>query len=242
MPANTTGAMRKRQQIDQAGRMMFVWIAVASVVVGMAAVGSVFLTQKLLFNQKVISEKQKTVSTLRANIENVGELKQNIVALNSNQQLLKLVAKSDDRPLQVILDAMPATGNTPALGASIKDKITQGVDGLRLESIAMTPSQDELPQTTDDATAVSSSSDDEQSTASIPSSVRTIDFRLEFTGSLASFHEVLQRFERSIRTVTFTDFEFEGSDNPSELTLRVSGQAYYQPTRTLTLTDKEVRP
>lgn len=240
--ATATGAIRKRQQIDRAGRMMFIWIAAASVIVGMAAVGAVFIGQKLFFNQKVIEEKRQTVSTLQDNISNIETLKQNIVALNSNSRLMGLVAKEGDRPLQVVLDAMPATGNTPALGASIKDKLTQGINGLKLESISIDPSAEELPATDDEEASSLNSDSSDSGERTLPGKVQPITFTLELSGNLTAFHELLQRFERSIRTINVTSFEFEGSEDPNAMKLRVRGEAYYQPTRTLDLVDKEVRP
>jgi len=50
MKPNDT-ALRKRTQISQANRTMFLWIAGASALVGFALVASIFLGQKLLFNE-----------------------------------------------------------------------------------------------------------------------------------------------------------------------------------------------
>ena len=67
-------ALRKRQQIAKANRMMFLWIAGVSVVVGIALVASIFLAQKAFFNEKVLAEKSKTASTLVKNNKVVGVL------------------------------------------------------------------------------------------------------------------------------------------------------------------------
>ena len=72
MKPNDT-ALRKRTQISKANRTMFLWIAGASALVGFAVVTSIFLGQQLLFNEKVLLEKNKTVSTLNANNKIVEE-------------------------------------------------------------------------------------------------------------------------------------------------------------------------
>jgi len=52
-------AIRKRTQIAKANRTMFLWVAVISALVGFALVGSLFLIQKAVFNEKVLTEKNK---------------------------------------------------------------------------------------------------------------------------------------------------------------------------------------
>lgn len=237
--ATQTGALRKRQQIDKAGRMMFIWIAIAAAVVGMSAVGAVFIGQKLLFNQKVMMEKQKTVSTLRKNITNVEELSKNILALNSNEKLVGLTAKESDKPLQVVLDALPAYGNSPALGASLKDKLFAGVNGLTVETISVKPTASEAAILADGSTTDTNAG---ETTTTLPDGVEQIEFDFEVKGNLDAFRELLQRLERSIRTIDVTALSFEGADDRNQLTLRVSGVAYYQLTRTVDLTEKEVKP
>ena len=60
-------SIRKRQQIFKANRMMFLWVAMASAVIGFALVISISLMQRIIYNQKVIGEKNKTYSTLANN-------------------------------------------------------------------------------------------------------------------------------------------------------------------------------
>ena len=57
-------AFRKRTQIAIANRIMFLWVAGVSVIFGFALVAIIFLSQMLMFNQRVIHEKETTVATL----------------------------------------------------------------------------------------------------------------------------------------------------------------------------------
>ena len=100
-------ALRKRQQIAKANRTMFLWVTAISAIVGVCLVASLFLFQKMMFNEKVLSEKQHTVSVLRNNNAAIEKLKENVKVLNTNQALLDSRAKAEDKQLQVILDALP---------------------------------------------------------------------------------------------------------------------------------------
>ncbi|MEG8141938.1 hypothetical protein, partial [Acinetobacter baumannii] len=76
-------ALRKSQQIAKANRRLFLWVAGVSAVVGIAAVVSLFLVQKALFNNKVLAEMSKTASTLEKNNDAVEELQNQIRKLNT---------------------------------------------------------------------------------------------------------------------------------------------------------------
>lgn len=47
-------AIHKRQQIEQSSRVMFLWVAGASVIVGFALVISWFLVQQIIFKERVL--------------------------------------------------------------------------------------------------------------------------------------------------------------------------------------------
>ena len=105
-------SIRKRQQIFKANRMMFLWVAMASAVIGFALVISISLMQRIIYNQKVIGEKNKTYSTLANNNKKVSQLEDQIKTINySSDVLKKLRAKDSDDPIQVVLDALPSDSN-----------------------------------------------------------------------------------------------------------------------------------
>ena len=74
MGNNNDVALRKRQQIDSSKRTMFIFVASAAFASGIALVVSFFLVQQIWFHGRVISEKQKTVSTISANLAAVDDL------------------------------------------------------------------------------------------------------------------------------------------------------------------------
>jgi len=230
MVSNQTG-LRKRQQISQANRTMFLWVAGISVVVGFSLVASAFLVQKLVFNEKVLTEKSKTVSTLQKNNAAIDDLKDNIRKLNADQSLIGLKTSSEDKALQVVLDALPADANSLALGSSLQDRLTSGIDGLNLESLNVSP-----------VAGVESTGDTSTQDASVSSEVvgdNQITFTLSATGSATALQALLGRLEHSIRAIDVTALTLESQNGSLHLSLE--GRAFYQPPRTVELQDKVIK-
>lgn len=233
MPTQET-ALRKRQQIANANRMMFIWVAAVSAVVGIALVLSIFLLQKAWFNEKVLAEKSKTASTLVKNNEVVDELKNQVRVLNTNQALKDSMNADESEPVQVVLDALPAEANSSAFGASLQEKFLKG-DGLRLESLNVDP-----------VAGVESQGDSSVEDASIDSSVsgeNQITFRFTVSSDVnnpSALKSLLQKLERSIRAVDITALTIETQG--SRLVLTVDGHAFYEPAKTVELKDKTVKP
>lgn len=225
-------AVRKRQQIAKANRMMFLWVAGASVIIGFAAVGSIFLIQTIAFNQKVINEKNKTVATLKDNNAAVEELRNNIRLLNTNEDLSSIKAKSEDSALQVVLDALPADANSLALGSSLQNKLISGIDGLTLDSLNVMPIEGS-EVLADESVEDASVSDDRAAT--------TVSFTMTVsTSDPTALKQLLERFEKSIRAISIQSLVMESSGGTLSLTIDAS--AFYEPARTVELKDKVVKP
>lgn len=221
-------ALRKRQQIAKANRMMFLWVAGVSAVVGVATVLSVFLAQQLFFNEKVLSEKRRTVSTLEENNQVISQLKDNVRVLNTNQALLDTKANSDDQPLQVILDALPADANSSALGASLQKKLLNGKD-ITIESLVVDP-----------VAGLESNGENGGATSSGDNTI-TFSFSVSApSGKADSLRDVLVRLERSIRAVDVSELTIEMQGN--KILLSASATAFYEPAVNPGLKDKVVKP
>ena len=235
MPNNTgDAAIRKRQQIANANRMMFMWVAGVSVVVGIAIVASIFLVQKAWFNEKVLGEKSKTASTLVQNNNVIDDLKDEIRVLNTNEALHSAMASGEDRPIQVVLDALPAEANSSALGSSLQEKFLNdpaiSIESLNVDPVPGVESQDDL--NVEDASAAQNNQTENQ-----------INFRFSVStdaGNATALKSLLQRLERSIRAINLTTLTIETQGN--RLLLSVEGSAYYEPARTVELKDKTVKP
>ena len=224
-----SAAVRKRAQIAKANRTMFLWIAVSSAVVGAAIVVSYFLVQTLLYNEKLIAEKNTTVATLEANLEAIPELEERIRVLDTNAALATSKANEDDRALQVILDALPSDANSLALGASLQSKLLNGIENLSLESLQVDPVFG--VETLGDGTVIDAGTGAE-------ASGYEITFQFAVNGSPEALQEVLDKLERSIRLIDIRSLRIETQANSQVMT--VTARAFYEPAKTLELTDKAV--
>lgn len=224
-------AIRKRNQIAKANRTMFIWIALASALVGTAAVVSFFLAQQLLYNEKVLSKQQETVSVLKHNNSVVADLQSEILVIDTNQDLAKVKASENDQSLQVILDALPSEANSLALGASLQNKLLSGVPGLQpIQSLQVIPV---------DGVESSGASASLDAGASEPAE-NSISFNFSVIGTQDALKQVLENLERSIRTIEVTTLRIENQSN-NLLIMTVGGRAFYEPTVKLELTDKAVK-
>ncbi|HTJ73646.1 MAG TPA: hypothetical protein VL481_03585 [Verrucomicrobiae bacterium] len=226
-------ALRKRQQIANANRMMFTWVAVISAVVGIAIVVSLFLLQKAWFNEKVLAEKSKTASTLVHNNEVIGQLKDEVRVLNTNDALKSAMAPGESEPVQVVLDALPSEANSSAFGSSLQEKFLND-PALTIESLNVDP-----------VAGVESQSDsnvqDASTTAGTGENQITFRFAVSTDVNNASvLKRLLQKLERSIRAIDITTLAVETQG--TKLVLTVDGNAFYEPAKTVELKDKTVKP
>jgi hypothetical protein len=223
-------ALRKRTQISKANRMMLLWIAGASAIIGCALVVAFFLGQKLVYNEKVLAAKNNTISVLQANNAVVPDLETQVRALDASAVLASAKAKEEDQTLQVILDALPSDANSLALGASLQQKLLAGIPGLRIESLQVDPvvgieslSQD---SSSEDAAGLDSNNE--------------ITFQFSVVGNQTALKKVLTNLERSIRAIDILSLRIE-SQSPTQQLMTVQARAFYEPARTLQLYDKAVK-
>lgn len=227
---NKDSALRKRTQIAKANRAMFLWIAGASALVGFAAVASIFLAQKLFFNEKVLAEKQNTVTILKHNNSVVDEIESQVRVLDTNTALASAKAQDDDQAIQVILDALPSEANSLALGASLQTKLLAGVPNVTIETLQVDP-----------VTGVEALGEDVGFTEAIEGDASpAITFRFTLNGNQEGFRKVLMNLERSIRTITISSIRITSGATRDMMT--VEARAFYEPAKVLELTDKAVRP
>ena len=224
---NKDVAVRKRQQIDSSRKTMFVFVAGAAFLAGIALVISIFLIQQIVFHSKVIIEKQSTIFRLDKNLESVDELKKNVRVLETNSALNSVKANSENSALQTVLDALPDNPNADAFGASIKNKFVDTVEGLTLDNLSVTSPNSQGEESEDG---------DSESTYS----PNTLSFSLEVSGSADKLRELLTKFERSIRVIELKSFEIHTSED--KLSLTIQGVAYYEPAQKIHLEKKVVKP
>jgi hypothetical protein len=224
-------AFRKRTQIASANRMMFLWVAGVSVVFGISLVAAIFLTQILIFNERVLHEKDVTVSTLDSNYKNVTQtdgLQDKVRVLDTNSALISVKAKPDDQAIQVILDALPSDANSLALGASLQNKLLFGINGLTIDSLQVDPVVG--IESLSGSSVVNASSTDVQN---------QITFRFSVNGSETALKQVLTNLEKSIRTIDITSLKIESQGSTRMLSVQARG--FYEPARDVKLREVTVK-
>ena len=223
-------ALRKRQQIDSSKRTMFIFVAVAAFVSGMALVVSFFLVQQIWFQGRVISQKQATVNTINANLKAVDGLKDNIRLLDTNEALSSVKSSDDSSAVQAVLDALPTEPNADALGASLQVMFVGAIDGLTIESLSVTDPSDEG--------ALTASGSDSEPESNDPN--LGIGFSMSVSGSAEQLKALLARFERSIRVIKIDSLNVEASKD--SLKMDIEGRAYYQPAYDVKIDKKVIKP
>ena len=220
--ATPQAGMKKRQVIANSNRAMFIWIALASAIVGVCLVVGYFMVQQIMFRGRVAAKAEGTATTLRKNNVAAKSLIENVRVLGTDSALNSIKARPDDRALQVVLDALPADINTLALGSSLQEKIIGEAAGVKIESLVLEGASTE--------TAASDSD-----------SLGTVPFILTISSSDANaLRDMLLRMERSIRTLDIDTLALEKTD--TKYTLTMTAHAYYQLGKTVQLKDKVEKP
>lgn len=227
-------SLKKLQQISQQNKIMFLWIAGASVVVGISLVLTLFLVQKIAYKDKVLAEMDKTSSQLDKNIKNIKGLRENISKLNSNEALASTKLEETDKAIQSILDAMPAKGNPAALASSLEKNLLLGIPGITIEAIGV------QAESSDTAAASSTSN-----SATTVVADQTGEISFTFTVKTDSMNnkplqDVLEKIEKSIRPINITNITISSQDD--KLTMTVDGVSYYKIAQKVELIDKVVKP
>lgn len=249
MGENKEVAFLKRNAINKANQTMFLAVAGAALIAGASVVGMIYLFRIYSFNIKVLTEQDKSISTITQNIENINDLKERLGSLETNENLNKenLKSNADDGGLRVIADALPDSENASGLGSALQKKIFS--DGVTLDAFNI-ESSDSNSLSTSASTSVSSESSnipegvkDIQFTASIsasfPNEGSPEDIKNKETAAYNNIVNTLQKMERSIRAINVTSFKFERSIN--KFTLTLSAKSYYYPKYVMTLDSTKVK-
>ena len=240
-------AIKKYNAINRANRTMFIFVAIASVIVGAAVVGIIFLSQKIAFKGKVIGEQTKTLVAIDRSSSNVDELIKKVKLLRSNEALSSVKKIDGANNLQVVVDALPKVGNTAAIGSSLSDEILS-VAGLTVESINIDPiSSDSSNASSNVSSASSSTGGISTSSNALSSSVKSVGFSISVSAKSGAerkaadiIQEFLKRMEKSIRTFSVSNITLE-MNSENQINVNITGQAFYLPDNSIKLEDKVIK-
>lgn len=222
-----TGSFTKRALISKASSTMVMATAVAAFVVVFAGVASKALFSQAAYQNKVISQKKKALSTLKGDISAVGTLKssyksfvetpRNVLGGNPTG-----TGDQDGDNAKIVLDAMPSKYDFPALTASLEKLIS--AQGLQIQSV--TGTDQEVQQ----ANQASPS----------PKPV-AVPFQIRVSGSYDGIKNLLSSFERSIRPIQIKKVEVDAAAQGGSMVAIIDAQTFYQPEKTLTIKSEVVQ-
>ncbi|HSW81224.1 MAG TPA: type 4a pilus biogenesis protein PilO [Candidatus Saccharimonas sp.] len=210
--------LKKRQQIELAGRYMFIWVVVAAIAVSFCVATGQYLFNKWVYNNKVLSAKYTASDTLGKNITAATELKKQVDSLVANNDLASVKTDPNDTATKSVLDALPITDDSAALATSLQQAILSK-SGVSIQSIT-----------------VPAESAAAQGTTSTPQEMK---FSFVVTGTYDKIKTMVHDLERTIRPIKITDISMTGSD--ANLQANVDAITYYQPAKTVNAREETVK-
>jgi hypothetical protein len=217
--------LTKRQQLKKTNKTIFIWVAAAAVVLAFSLVALQFLVRQGLFNGKIIKEQQATNRALDESKANVEDLKRNVDALLADTRLSSLRANPSDNSLQVVLDALPTSGDPTTFSNSLYNKILSR-HGVSITGVTVGSGAAVDPA----AVAATATNGTSQSLA----------FEATIVGSPEQIQNTLMDIEKVIRPMVVRQLNI--TVNGAQLDTSLTGETYYLPRSTVTLGDKTIKP
>ncbi len=217
--------LKKRQQLAQTSKNIFIWVAAAAVVVTICGVVMQFLVAQVIFNQSVINKKIDTNQIVEQNITNATQLKKNVDALVADSNLAAVKVTSVDASmssnLQVILDALPTTSDSATFANSLS-KVILPLSGVSVETLTAGDTNVTVTTTTSEV------------------GPQTLGFSMSVRGSYDQISAALSDIERVIRPIKITKLVVQGSD--AQLSATIEGVTYFVPSSGVQLGTESMKP
>lgn len=226
----TITGVKKRQQIQQANRTVFIWVAIAGIIVAVALVLGQMMIKQLWFNLGVIEAQTLANTTLVKNAEAYTPLRTEVSKLIANKELNELrIDKSEngDNSLQVIIDAMPTVDDRLPLAASLQQVILSK-SGVRLEQLSFT-----------ETAALAEAPVAGQEAVTQEDGPGEIYFTFRISGTYEQIKKTLDDIQLSIRPISVISIKLSGAS--SAMSADVQAKTYFATPPTTAL-KKETRP
>jgi hypothetical protein len=250
----------KHLQIDKDNNLMFIVVAIASIIVVFSLVSAKSLMGVSSYQHRALKAKQAGVKKLKANVAAADALKKqydnfenqnpNIIggtggldmakaiadqgeksgSINVNGQTLNLSPQDGDNA-KIVLDALPSSYDFPALISSMEKIANQ--DHIPLQGVG--GSDQGSVAGAGSVPSTGSTSTQAQSTTS---QYQPIPFSVSVQSDYHTVQTLLNDLERSIRPIDVTLFSLSGSG--TSLNASFTTTTYYQTPISLQITQKEV--
>lgn len=207
---------------------MVIATAIAAFVFVFAAVASKALFSQASYQNRVITQKKKALSTLKSDIQAVDSLKESYQSfvdtpLNVLGANPKGTGPQDGDNAKIVLDALPSKYDFPALTTSLEKLITE--QGLEIQSISGT--DDEIQQAANQ-------------TSTTPSPIE-VPFQVRVSGSYESIKNLISVFERSIRPIQVQNVEVNSAAQGGNMVAIIDATTFYQPEKSLKIRTEVVK-
>lgn len=201
--------------------------AVGAFIVVFSIVASKTLFSQMVYQNHVIDQKKKALTTLKNDINAVDTLKDSYKTfVNTPQNVLNGnpigTGDQDGDNAKIVLDALPSNYDFPALLTSIEKLVT--TQGLQIQGITGTDDQ---------ATQGAESSSNTPQPVAMP-------FQVRVSGSYQGIKGLMSVFERSIRPIQVQKIEISG-DKDGTMVAVIDAQTFYQPAKNLNIKTKVVK-
>lgn len=221
-----TASFTKRSLITKANSTMVVATSIAAFLVVFCLVASKTLLSQAAYQNRVISGKKTALNQLKTDLGARDSLvnsyktfvsgSQNILGGNTGG-----AGQQDGNNAKLVLDALPSQYDFPALVTTLGQMITS--ENLQITGI--TGTDQELMQ------------QNNQSSAS-PSPI-SMPFQVQVQGTYQAIQNLVNLFEHSIRPFQIQTVQYSGSE--SNMSASISGQTFYQPAKSLSITTRTVQ-
>jgi Pilus assembly protein, PilO. len=221
-----TTSLTKRSLINKANSTIVATTALAAFVVVFALVAGNSLVGQIAYQNRVINAKKQALNTLKADLQARDSLVESYKEFVADEvNVLGGVAKGtgerDGDNAKLVLDALPSKYDFPALTTSLEKIITD--QHLGIVSIAGTDQEV-----------------DQAGNQTSPNPVPVaMPFQIQVNGSYTAIQGLVDMLYRSIRPFQIGTIELSGDEN--SMTAAISAQTYYQPEKSLDITQEVVR-
>jgi hypothetical protein len=217
----------KRIAINNAQAQMVVIIAVASFITVFCLMASKAVLSQNQYNARVTTAKEKARDQLQDNIDKFSDLQSSYKAFNATATNViggttTGTGDNDGDNSKIVLDALPSTYDFPALTSSLEKIFTDR--NIKISSI--TGTDDQVAQ---------------QANLSSPKPT-PVDIPFTLTISDANYQSVTQvidTLQKSIRPIQIDSLDISGGSE--NMTVTITAHTYYQPAKSLSITEKVVK-
>jgi hypothetical protein len=216
----------KRTLIAKSNTTIVVITSGACFIVVFCAVASLSLLSQLSYQNRVIGADKDALKQLRLNVQAAQNLAVSYSAFTSTPTNIiggdpHGSGQQDGDNTKIVLDALPSKYDFPALATSLENLLNN--QGVEIQSIGGT----------DDA---ANQANNQSSSSPAP---QPIPFQIQVQGDYNAIQRVIGAFDRSVRPFQIQTLQLGGDQN--KLTLTITAQTFWQPTRDLSNRTKVVK-